>query len=501
MTFKNRMGLAVVAAAMALGCGASQAATLTALALDYSWQGLQGAAAANVVNMPAVNVTLGTDYSFDDEMLLIFKGGVGTFMATTPADVNCGANIVVAFLNQPAPNEFLYRVTAVNVVANAGTVCTFGGVTPFASNAAQLAALPEPAPGFPLTAAGISLFYQATAALLNQPLDLISPNVPANTVSVANVYNQFNFSVVNAFKGVVDVNPHNGSLTNGRTQWVAGSTNCGGLVGEDCTNLTTQNIDEVAGAGNAGAPNNLAALGGTTIVVTGNFSFDCETAPGVELAAIGGALTVPANCQSATITEAAGVPPVGNPGTQAITLAAISSVNVLPAPQQFNATATFSWTSFYGTAGTDVISLADGQWTLNGFNAFVSYMPYGPNISQIIYLTNKSNQAGTITVTAYNSEGTPACAPFIAGTAAAGAITSLAGPIGTALTACFGAGFTDKVSFNVVANIPAGLGELYTAYNAGGNRNVVLNNSNGKVATGTIAAGAGTVTTTTGSSL
>ena len=55
----------------------------------------------------------------------------------------------------------------------------------------------------------------------------------------------------------------------------------------------------------------------------------------------------------------------------------------------------------------------------------------------------------------------------------------------TGFEGCYGAGYTGKVSFNVVANFPAALGELYSAYNVGGSdRGTVVNTSNGRVTSG-----------------
>ncbi len=291
-------------------------------------------------------------------------------------------------------------------------------------------------------------------------------------------------------------------LTNGRTRWVAGTTACAGHpVGSDCTTLTTYNVEQVA-------VGNFATLNTSSIVLNGNFSFDCTAAqqahPNITIAPVAG-LAVAANCTSVTVTPAAATPVAGlAPGAPDVFLvtAVSDGTSILPAPQTFGATTTFNWVSgYHNFSSSDTYTLGDGAWALNGFNAFVSYMPYGPNISQIVYLTNKSNQTGSVNITAYNTEGAACNSAAPIATVAPGAILKLAGPLATLFDGCYGAGFTDKVSFNVIANIPAGLGELYSAYNNNGALNAVVNNSNGKVATGTIAAGAGALSTTNGSQL
>jgi len=498
MTFKNRMGLAFVAAAMALGCGAAQAADLSATtAAHYSWEGIQGATAAETINLPPVVVTLGADYATNDEMILTFSGGVGNFMGAQQADVACAgaaAPIVVSFVSNPTPNSFLYRVANSTNAATITGTCTWGGVTPFQISAAALAAIPEPAPSAP---GGVTVVYSAEAFVLNQPLDQASVNVPPNTASLATVYDQFPSPFVIAgdvvgFKGVVDV-----SVPSLRTEWVLNSTNtalsaaCAAAHNAlnstaDCNEFTTNNVTPVpvaATCGAGGVTPCVATLNGTTITVTGDFSYACSLPAGVVTYTInGGAVTdvvYAPGCQTVTLMIGAGIPALN--GASAVTIVmANADINSLPAPQPFSATVTYNWTSSYGiTNGTiDSSTGSDGAWSLNGFDAFVAYMPYGTNISQIAYLTNKSGLTGAINVQGYNTEGV-AC-NFTAGTATPNSVISVAAALSAGFSNCYGAGFTDKVSFNIIANVPAGLAELYTAYNAGGNRNVIINNSNGK---------------------
>jgi len=495
MTFKNRMGLAFVAAAMALGCGAAQAADLSGTtAANYSWQGIYGAPATQTIVLPPVVVLLGANYATNDEMILTFSdGNAGTFMAATPATVVCAgaaAPIVVSFVSSPGPNSFLYRVANSTSAATLGGTCTWTG---FALTAAALAAIPEPSPSIP---GGVTVVYSAEAYVLNQPLDQASPD--NNTASVATVYNQFPspFAIagdVVGFKGVVDV-----SVPSLRTLFVLNSTNCGGNNGvnnlADCTDFKTNNTTPAPAmtCGGGGAASCTAALNGTNFSIAGNFSYACnQVVNPITFQYAGGppaaGVTYAPGCQSISFAIPANIPAL-NAAPELVVLTTNTDGNDLPAPQPFSATVTYTWTSSYGvTPATpiDTSTGSDGAWSLNGFDAFVAYMPYASTISQIAYLTNKSGLSGAITVTGYNTEGV-ACS-FSAGTAAPNAVTSLATALSNGFSACYGAGFTDKVSFNVIANIPSGLAELYTAYNAGGNRNVVLNNSNGK---GTFTCGA-----------
>jgi hypothetical protein len=100
-----------------------------------------------------------------------------------------------------------------------------------------------------------------------------------------------------------------------------------------------------------------------------------------------------------------------------------------------------------------------------------------------VYLTNKSGLTGEINVSGYNEAGT-AC-NFSAGSIAGGRVQSLSTALLSGFEGCYGAGYTGKVSFNVVANFPAARGELYSAYNVGGSdRGTVVNTSNGRVTSG-----------------
>jgi hypothetical protein len=456
MTFKNRMGLAAAVAAV-LGCGAAQAATVTTTTFDLSGQGLVGADATDLLTTAPIAVTLGADYAVNDTITLTFTGG--NVDETVAPAVTCvgGSSLLVTFINSPAANAFNYRVTFKDaLVDSTGDVCTWGGFVVRADSLVENVDL--------------TVNYSARATVPNLPLD----QAGTNSTTLFNVYDQFLTEVDTPFDATVDVE-------SGRESFV-------GAPDSDTLVIEVTDVASVTPY----APDIIATLDSVVIVVSGDFSFaGCGTGfnPG-RLTVAGGvapSVAVAANCLSATITDnPAGAFPVGATWTYSLT-AVGGGGTVLDAPQSFSATTTFNYDSFYGAADDDAHSYSAGSWKLNGFSAFVPYMPYNDaaGISQIIYITNKSNQSSALTIDAYNQAGVD-CSFTTTTVAGAGAVTILTGAIKAGLEACYGAGFNDRVSFNVTGSLPGTLAELVTAYNVNGNRVQVINNSNGKTSTSTL---------------
>jgi hypothetical protein len=139
-------------------------------------------------------------------------------------------------------------------------------------------------------------------------------------------------------------------------------------------------------------------------------------------------------------------------GTKAVILTA----------QDFKVTGTYT----YGTASTAALgSAAAGTWNLNGAVVNVPYMPYGPNISQIIYVTNTGSLDGDVSVTAFDEAGTTYDLGVVT-SAKAGTVTKLASVINTALEA---QGFkSGKLSMTITVNAQDKDITVQAAYNVGG---------------------------------
>ncbi len=131
---------------------------------------------------------------------------------------------------------------------------------------------------------------------------------------------------------------------------------------------------------------------------------------------------------------------------------------------------------FVGTDSKAGVSDADaGKWDLNGASAYVPYMPYGTGVSQILYVSNQGNQSGAIEVSAFDENGNT-YGPYTLGTAAPKSITKITGDLEDALA---NDGFVKgKLAFTVTVTAPKASIEVYSGYNAGNDRGLVINSSN-----------------------
>jgi hypothetical protein len=454
---------AAVAVAMGLTGGAANASTLAAASENYSQQGqaLSGSTAAQA--LPAITVTLGADYTLNDNIVLAISGatvgGVTNANLTTAANTACSGpdDVVVSFVNRSGNNINL-RVTQKNVLNSVGVTCTIQGIEVTAPSLTVVT--------------NVTANWSATTAITNIPFD------PSNTLTVASVVDQFTTGSVAALDGVVDVNAP--SL---RTRFL---TDDGANYG---TNEDTGSVTATDQQGVVVITGPVATLDGVVVTINGDFGYAdtngngaCTDAFANFIAASAGTAALASNCQSLTITDnapAAGANPYDVTFTQNVDAV---TARIIAAVQTFSGTVRYNY-SLGAASGAETDSYAPGAWTLNGFSAFVGYLPYGANVSQIVYLTNKSGLTGEINVSGYNEAGT-AC-NFSAGSITGGTVKSLATSLLSGFEGCYGAGYTGKVSFNVVANFPAALGELYSAYNVGGSdRGTVVNTSNGRLTSG-----------------
>ena len=463
---------AAVAAAMGLTGGAANASTLAAASENYSQQGQDLAGTLTAQELPAITVTMGGDYTLNDNIVLAISGA--TVGGDTNANLAVAANtacsgpddVVVSFVSRSGNNINL-RVTQKNVLNSVGVTCTIQGIE-----------VTRPS----LTTVGnVTANWSATTAITNIPFD------PSNTRTVAAVVDQFTTGSVTAFNGVVDVNSP--SL---RTRFLGddGSAAFPG-TNDDVGSVTAtdqQGVIVISGP--------VADLDQVTLTINGDFGYAdtngngaCTDAIGNFIDASAGTAALASNCQSLTVTDAGPVAAANTydvaftQNVDAATPTVIAAVQTFTGSVKFEYSLAASVGNWNAASSNETDSYAPGGWTLNGFSAFVSYLPYGANVSQIVYLTNKSGLTGEINITGYNEAGT-AC-NFSAGSIPGGRVQSLSTALANGFAGCYGAGFSGKVSFNVVANFPAALGELYSAYNVGGSdRGTVVNTSNGRVTSG-----------------
>lgn len=196
----------------------------------------------------------------------------------------------------------------------------------------------------------------------------------------------------------------------------------------------------------------------------GTFTASCPSAASVEDLEVA-ADAVSWSCSGTWFTGSAGL-------TVDFAQGQSSSSTVIPASSDY--TASFTAAVQNGTrAQTSATSFA-GAFDLNGSQAFVGYMPYGPNISQILYVTNNSSVAGEITVDIYDENGEEIATGVNAGMATANGVTKITGPVEAAV-----GDYNGKVRMDITVNAPVGQVEVYSAYNVGGSdRGLVINSTN-----------------------
>jgi hypothetical protein len=495
MKLNLKIGAAIVAAAgLTGGVANASSITVTGGAVNYSLEGQTIFGSTGVVTLPDLVITLGADYTLQDNINVVIAGATVGGNTSTQLNVNGGTsaapangvhcwavgpieNSIIVSLVNVTGNTIALRVTQKNVASSVGNLCRIRGIDVTSPSIAHLT-----------TVTGT---WGALTANNNVPFDASTPS----PTTIAQTISQFtlDWGTTNATKslsGVVDV-------TSGRKWFFSSATgnNTTGPAAAGNSDVTTSVATDLAAAGFFAGP--VVTLNTATETLTGNFGEltgvgGCSAANAVGgftlgLATGGGpaasqVLTLPTNCQSIVSVITPGG--AGEAFTETYTFTGGKN-QVMSAPQAFAANVQFAYTGNVSGGGTNTgaLSLAatnPGAWTLNGFSAFVMYMPFGTGISQVVYLTNKSNQTGTVTIVGYNDQGAVLASTAV-GTIGPGTVLVLSAPLVSAVNAAFGAGFTGKVSFNVIANIPAGLAELYTAYNVSGNRVNVVNTSNGRV--------------------
>ena len=126
---------------------------------------------------------------------------------------------------------------------------------------------------------------------------------------------------------------------------------------------------------------------------------------------------------------------------------------------------TLSGVSTFGTSTESLGSAAAGAWDLDGAVVNVPYMPYGSNIGQILYVTNKGSLDGDVTVTAFDEAGNTYDLGVI-GSAKAGQVTKITTLVHDALKA---QGFTTgKLAMTITVNAQDKDVTVHAAYNVGG---------------------------------
>jgi hypothetical protein len=420
----------------------------------YSKEGLSLTTAAGVT-LPVITVTFGNNLTYQDDILITLPGTVSVAPTVTPALVVCApASSAVGYVTTVA-GGWNFRVTSVTGV-NLGDSCAFQGlqVTP-----ASLA-----------TATG-EIDYKALRFQTGQLVDA------ANTKNAVQVKSQFAITTQQKLNGIIDVNNDREqfavleSVAPGNAAAPAGYLN-------DTLNFTTT----VDGGGLVFTAPTVAPTA-TKVEIVGDWAWvdGSDTGSTCDVAEFGAVLngyagwTVSSTSTCAMLVLNETYPLAANtsvnqgwidvPGTKALN------------PTDFVGNAEWSYILTGGSAtGKTGYAWDPGAWTINGAQVYIQYMPYGENISRIIYAANSGVQAGVVDATIYYNGNTYNCA---LGSAPAKTVTELSGPINTCVA---NSGITSgKVAILLTFTAPDKDIEVYSAYNVGGDdRGTVVNTSNGR---------------------
>lgn len=208
-----------------------------------------------------------------------------------------------------------------------------------------------------------------------------------------------------------------------------------------------------------------------TVSMESDFSFldqdgDEKVDSGVTVTATNGTLAFAKDFQSLTIkAAAAGINGDGSGISEGLSFT-FDKVREIP---QLNADATVAYT-YKGTASPTTADFSDTasnviSWSLEGTPGSFSYMPYGDNISQILFVTNNESNDADITVSAFDKDGTPYGPVKLDVQAKGKAVTKITGAVEEALIA---EGFSGSGSLSLNITVNSGDVDYYGAYNVGG---------------------------------
>lgn len=478
MKLNERISYGAVAAAVAMACAGgagmapsvADAATLGGATLVMSKQS-NALATSGATQLVTLTATLGANYLQADRVKLSASPTtLGLFPSTgKPSDVTCSNSTVLGASN--------YNGTDVSFRANGsvpeGATCNF-----------VVAVRPAAISG----TVGIS--YQG---FFGSSSDV---NDSAAARTVARVVDQFASAIKTQLNATVDVNSGRYHFTT--DDGASGNNLLGGREDHLVIGFTNASSSVVTAA----------TVTSVTVTVLGDFSFldddgtagcatgDINGAYGVAAEDGAGTLAISSDCRSLTyrtsadqatgdVTIALGKSQAAS-STAGTNTAGVAVEKFLTAPQEFSAAVEFT---YYNTArgaatAASVTTTASesgnaGEWILNGASINVGFMPYTDGTSRILNLTNRSTQAGAVTVSAINEAGVE-CPAFSVGTIGATSILNISSAVDTGIRACYGSAFAGRVALTLVANIPGTDAELYSGYNRNGSLSTVVNSSNGK---------------------
>lgn len=438
----------LLAATIAAACGNATAGTVTVTKQVHSTEGLSGVTATQTSNI--ITYEMGAGYLDGDTLTFTFPAGalVGTTfpseIAVPSVDSDDGSKVQAGMVwgrSDITDTTVSYRVLSVSQPKAVTTIDPDTGVIlvyknkSTAGNKVVLGSIGYKSAA--LTSASITVKTSAENAA-GKAID----SDGTQTATIAEAKTQFGSAVMNTvFDGVINVSAARKAFTVGTSDsmsfTITNPTTTGWL------NLATVN-----------------ASGGTKFTLYG----EKDRLMGLKSAnfASSGVNTFNESTSSLAVVYSGGVT------NDVITFTPPTGADaVILDTQKFSADILYNYTSAGAQAGVKPLgtALPAGEWTLNGATVNIPYMPYGPNASQILYVTNTGSQSGDITATAFDDLGNPFDLGKIA-VAKAKTVVKIAPELNAKLAA---AGFKGtKLSITITVNAPEDDITVYASYNIGG---------------------------------
>lgn len=442
-----------VTAHAAAGIGTSPATAYT-----FSREGLGLAGDANVT-LPDIVVTIGNNLTYQDDVLLVLTGITPVAPTPSPTLVTCQTAPTAIGYVTTITGGWAFRVTSVSGVS-IGEFCVFKGLKVTARSLAG-------SPG--------TLIYNALRFQTGQQVDSAINPIPGDPPAIS-VRSQFAIAPVQKLNGIIDVYADRKSFASAET---VAPGNAGSPKLNDTLNFTTSvDANGVVFSPPTVAPylTRVEIIGDWAWLEAGDSNSTCDAAEfGSALNGFAGwSVNETSNCQKLVLDQ--GYPLVANTTPVTGYVGVPGTVPLDPT----NWVGTVQW-NYYLTGnsaltGTTRADWDPGAWTINGAQVYIQYLPYGANLSRIVYVANSGVEPATVSGTVYHDGNTHECALGVAGPRS---VTEFTG----AVDACVaGAGVASgRVALRLTAAAPERDIEVYSAYNVGGNdRGTVVNTSNGR---------------------
>lgn len=455
--------LAVLAAGATMTSGVAQAAAAIAVPAPglytYSQEGLALSGTAAVA-LPNVIVTFGNNLTYQDDILITLAGTASLVPDVTPTLVTCsgaGAN-AVGYVSL-VPNGWKFRVTDVSGIT-VGASCTFSGLKVTAASLSNTSGV---------------LTYQANRGLTT-PTVVVDGPVSSGPVIVAK--SQFDLVVSTKLNGIINIYAARKVFFDAETI-PPGNLPPPNGVRADTLNFNTFNFGNPAVATWTGPT---VVPKSNTVTISGDFSWvessDTNTScdPGEfssrVIGYVGWSIDPASDCLKLVLAQN---PPVGD-----VPAAGYLFVpgDIALSPTDYAGSVEWGYElSTDPTVKSKTIRQFDpGAWTLNASQVYIQYMPYGRDISRIVYAANRGTAPVAVTadVTANGSRFTCSL-----GNAQQQSVTMLS----LLLDVCvFTQGITQgKVAILLTFVAPEQDIEVYSAYvTSSGDRGTVVNTSNGR---------------------